>query len=135
MGTRLLQSSEQFRCQPQIADTPKKFAHLSYARQLSIAFLKISTFVSKHFLNAKSCAPTALRYELGVALEHLLAEDGPVTLDAAYAQLPTITSVGMATLPKSCNRPAMPQDRVCASSRPSCLDSATIMAQTATECM
>ena len=98
MGTRLLQSSEQFRCQPQIADTPKKFAHLSYARQLSIAFLKISTFVSKHFLNAKSCAPTALRYELGVALEHLLAEDGPVTLDAAYAQLPTITSVGMATL-------------------------------------
>ena len=40
----------------------------------------------------------ALRYELGVALEKLLAEDGPVELQAAYAQLPTITVVGMASL-------------------------------------
>jgi hypothetical protein len=40
----------------------------------------------------------ALRYELGVALEKLLAEDGPVELQAAYAQLPTITSVGMTSL-------------------------------------
>jgi len=40
----------------------------------------------------------ALRYELGVALEHLLAEDGPVTLDAAFAQLPTITTIGMGSL-------------------------------------
>lgn len=40
----------------------------------------------------------ALRYELGVALEKLLAEDGPVELHAAYAQLPTITLVGMASL-------------------------------------
>jgi hypothetical protein len=40
----------------------------------------------------------ALRYELGVALEKLLSEDGPVTLQAAYAQLPTITIVGMASL-------------------------------------
>ena len=40
----------------------------------------------------------ALRYELGVALEKLLAEDGPVELRAAYAQLPTITLVGMASL-------------------------------------
>jgi len=40
----------------------------------------------------------ALRYELGVALEKLLAEDGPVELQAAYAQLPTITQVGMASL-------------------------------------
>jgi hypothetical protein len=40
----------------------------------------------------------ALRYELGVALEKLLAEDGPVELQAAYAQLPTITAVGMASL-------------------------------------
>lgn len=40
----------------------------------------------------------ALRYELGVALEKLLAEDGPVTLQAAYAQLPSITLVGMASL-------------------------------------
>ncbi|WP_417477292.1 PglZ domain-containing protein [Maricaulis sp.] len=40
----------------------------------------------------------ALRYELGVALEQLLAEDGPVELQAAYAQLPTITLVGMASL-------------------------------------
>jgi hypothetical protein len=39
----------------------------------------------------------ALRYELGVALEKLLAEDGPVELQAAYAQLPTITLVGMAS--------------------------------------
>lgn len=40
----------------------------------------------------------ALRYELGVALEKLLSEDGPVELQAAYAQLPTITPVGMASL-------------------------------------
>ncbi|MBZ9746807.1 PglZ domain-containing protein [Mesorhizobium sp. CO1-1-7] len=40
----------------------------------------------------------ALRYELGVSLEKLLAEDGPVELQAAYAQLPTITPVGMASL-------------------------------------
>jgi hypothetical protein len=40
----------------------------------------------------------ALRYELGVALEKLLAEDGPVELQAAFAQLPTTTLVGMASL-------------------------------------
>jgi hypothetical protein len=40
----------------------------------------------------------ALRYELGVALEKRLAEDGPVELQAAYAPLPTITLVGMAGL-------------------------------------
>lgn len=40
----------------------------------------------------------ALRYELGVTLEKLLAEDGPVALQAAYAQLPTTTLVGMASL-------------------------------------
>ncbi len=40
----------------------------------------------------------ALRYELGMALDRLLAEDAPVTLQAAYAQLPTITTVGMASL-------------------------------------
>lgn len=40
----------------------------------------------------------ALRYELGVALEKMLAEDGPVELHATYAQLPTITPVGMASL-------------------------------------
>ncbi|KWT98888.1 MULTISPECIES: PglZ domain-containing protein [unclassified Variovorax] len=40
----------------------------------------------------------ALRYELGVALEKMLAEDGPVELHAAYGQLPTITIVGMASL-------------------------------------
>jgi len=40
----------------------------------------------------------ALRYELGVALEKLLSEDGPVELAVAYAQLPTITLVGMASL-------------------------------------
>lgn len=40
----------------------------------------------------------ALRYELGVELERQLAEDGPVALHAAYAQLPTITLVGMASL-------------------------------------
>jgi hypothetical protein len=40
----------------------------------------------------------ALRYELGVALERMLAEDGPVELQPAYAQLPTITLVGMASL-------------------------------------
>lgn len=40
----------------------------------------------------------ALRYELGVALQKMLSEDGPVELEAAYAQLPTITAVGMASL-------------------------------------
>lgn len=40
----------------------------------------------------------ALRYELGIALERMLAEDGPVELQAAYAQLPSITLVGMASL-------------------------------------
>ena len=40
----------------------------------------------------------ALRYELGVTLEKQLSEDGPVELQAAYAQLPTITLVGMAGL-------------------------------------
>lgn len=40
----------------------------------------------------------ALRYELGVALEKQLSEDGPVELRAAYAQLPSITPVGMASL-------------------------------------
>ena len=40
----------------------------------------------------------ALRFELGVALERQLAEDGQVELQAALAQLPTITPVGMASL-------------------------------------
>lgn len=40
----------------------------------------------------------ALRYELGVALEQQLMEDGAVALRAALAPLPTITPVGMAAL-------------------------------------
>ncbi|WP_295390493.1 PglZ domain-containing protein [uncultured Thiodictyon sp.] len=40
----------------------------------------------------------ALRYELGVALQQQLAEDAPVVLHAAFAALPSITSVGMASL-------------------------------------
>jgi hypothetical protein len=40
----------------------------------------------------------ALRYELGVALEKELAEEGQVDLYAACAQLPTVTQVGMASL-------------------------------------
>ncbi len=40
----------------------------------------------------------ALRYELGVALQQQLAEDDAVELQAAYAQLPSITLVGMASL-------------------------------------
>lgn len=40
----------------------------------------------------------ALRFELGVALERQLAEDGQVELQAALAQLPSITPVGMASL-------------------------------------
>jgi PglZ domain len=40
----------------------------------------------------------ALRYELGVALEQQLVEDGRVELHAAFAQLPSITPVGMASL-------------------------------------
>ncbi|MCI0336456.1 MAG: PglZ domain-containing protein, partial [Acidobacteria bacterium] len=40
----------------------------------------------------------ALRYELGVALEKEIANDGAVELHAAYAQLPSITAVGMASL-------------------------------------
>lgn len=40
----------------------------------------------------------ALRYELGVALEKQLAEDGKTELKLALAQLPSITLVGMASL-------------------------------------
>ncbi|WP_153114804.1 PglZ domain-containing protein [Rhodocyclus tenuis] len=40
----------------------------------------------------------ALRYELGVALERQLAEEGQVDVQAALAQLPSITAVGMASL-------------------------------------
>lgn len=40
----------------------------------------------------------ALRYELGVALERQLTEDGQVQVQAALAQLPSITPVGMASL-------------------------------------
>lgn len=40
----------------------------------------------------------ALRYELGVALEQQLAEDGKTELTPALAQLPSITLVGMASL-------------------------------------
>jgi hypothetical protein len=40
----------------------------------------------------------SLRYELGVALEQQLAEDDAVELLPAVAQLPSITSVGMASL-------------------------------------
>jgi hypothetical protein len=40
----------------------------------------------------------ALRFELGVALEKLISDDGLVELHSAYAQLPTITPVGMASL-------------------------------------
>lgn len=40
----------------------------------------------------------SLRYELGVALEKHLSEDGLVEIHAACAQIPTITPVGMASL-------------------------------------
>lgn len=40
----------------------------------------------------------ALRYELGVALERQLTEDGQVQIQAALATLPSITPVGMASL-------------------------------------
>lgn len=40
----------------------------------------------------------ALRYELGVALEKQLAEDGQVEFASAFAPLPTVTSVGMGGL-------------------------------------
>ena len=40
----------------------------------------------------------ALRYELGVELERMLTEVGTIELFPAYAQLPTITLVGMASL-------------------------------------
>ena len=40
----------------------------------------------------------ALRYELGVALQQQLVDDDSVELLAAFAQLPSITSVGMASL-------------------------------------
>ena len=40
----------------------------------------------------------ALRYELGVALEKQLADDGAIELTPALAQLPSITLVGMASL-------------------------------------
>jgi len=40
----------------------------------------------------------ALRYELGIALQRQLTEEGTVEIQAAYAQLPSITLVGMAAL-------------------------------------
>ena len=40
----------------------------------------------------------ALRYELGVELQKQLAEGGQVELQAAFAQLPSVTPVGMASL-------------------------------------
>lgn len=40
----------------------------------------------------------ALRFELGVALEQQLGEDGVVDLKPALAQLPSVTPVGMASL-------------------------------------
>ncbi len=40
----------------------------------------------------------ALRYELGVALGKQLAEDGQVETHPAFAQLPSVTTVGMASL-------------------------------------
>jgi len=40
----------------------------------------------------------ALRYELGVALEKELAEDWQVEIEPAFAQLPTVTNIGMASL-------------------------------------
>ena len=40
----------------------------------------------------------ALRYELGIALEKQLLDDGQVELQVAFAQLPTVTLVGMASL-------------------------------------
>jgi len=40
----------------------------------------------------------ALRYELGVALQQQVSSEGQVELHAAFAQLPTITPVGMASL-------------------------------------
>ena len=40
----------------------------------------------------------ALRYELGVALEKQLAEDGAIEMQPALVQLPSVTPVGMASL-------------------------------------
>ena len=40
----------------------------------------------------------ALRYELGVELQHELAAEGQISLQPAFAQLPSITPVGMASL-------------------------------------
>ncbi|KKM11536.1 alkaline phosphatase [Clostridiales bacterium PH28_bin88] len=40
----------------------------------------------------------ALRYELGVVLEKQLSEEGQVELRVSFAQLPSITQVGMASL-------------------------------------
>lgn len=40
----------------------------------------------------------ALRYELGLALQAHLAGEGQVEVEAAFAQLPTVTPVGMASL-------------------------------------
>ena len=40
----------------------------------------------------------ALRYELGVELEHELADSGKVSLQPAMAALPTVTPVGMSSL-------------------------------------
>ena len=47
----------------------------------------------------------ALRYELGVELQRQLSEAGTAEVEAAYAQMPTVTPVGMAgLLPKAGER-------------------------------
>jgi hypothetical protein len=40
----------------------------------------------------------SLRYELGIALEKQLSEDDSVSITPAFAQLPSVTNVGMASL-------------------------------------
>lgn len=53
----------------------------------------------------------ALRYELGVVLEKELMTEGQTNLDISYAQLPTVTPVGMTSLlPDAANKLELKRD-------------------------
>jgi hypothetical protein len=87
-------------------------AQLAFTRHLQTAGWPAPTYLSNADVFDRIVAPKlqqnghrvayfmidALRFELGVALEKQLAEDGVVKLTPALAALPSVTPVGMASL-------------------------------------
>jgi hypothetical protein len=93
------------------------YSVISAAHDLFIRFVEQgqyppAKYLSNHQLFDKLVAPAlqtsgrkiayilvdALRYELGEALEKMLAEEGQVSLQPAFAAVPTATKVGMVSL-------------------------------------